>query len=76
MAKAHKYITVRRAPTFSEIRNRRLKFNLTQTEAAAYIYLKLRMWQFYESNAYRMPKAYWEVFVNKCAMYGKMPKKK
>lgn len=67
---------VRRAPTFKEIRNRRIKFNMTQAEAAEYVYVGARMWQFYEYNVHRMSKAMWELFVNKTIYHGKLPRKK
>lgn len=66
MGKKIEFIIVKRVPTFKEIKRLRIKHGLTQEQAAGMVYTTLRAWEYYESNGRRMPKAKWELFINKC----------
>lgn len=52
-------------PTKQEIKKARLDAGLTQTQAAALIYLSCRAWQQYESGNRQMYPAFWELFLIK-----------
>lgn len=49
-------------PTPQEIHDARIAAGLTQTEAAALIYKKLRVWQYYENGDRTIDPALWELF--------------
>ena len=70
MGKKFEFVIVKRAPTYKEIRRKRLEFKLTQEQAAEYVYTQIRTWEYYEANERRMPKSKWELFVNKCNFLG------
>lgn len=50
------------APAPKQIYDLRVRTNLTQTQAAAVIYRKLRTWQDWESGNTKMDPALWELF--------------
>lgn len=56
-----------RSPIPAEIRAAREAAGLTQTQAAALIYCKLRSWQDWEAGKRRMHPAMWELFRVKVA---------
>lgn len=53
------------SPTPAQIKRRRLREDLTQTEAGALIYCALRTWQQWESGDAEMHPAFWELFTLK-----------
>lgn len=52
-------------PTPDEIKNKRENEGLTQKEAAALIYSKLRTWQDWEAGKAKMHAGLWELFLLK-----------
>ncbi len=52
-------------PTSQQVRERRTRAGLTQTEAAELLGVNERTWQYWESGLYRMRPALWELFVLK-----------
>jgi hypothetical protein len=44
---------------------RKIKFGLTQTEAADKVHVTLRAWQWWESGKREMPVGLWELFLIK-----------
>lgn len=53
-------------PTGAEIRAKRERHKLTQTEAAKLIHSALRSWQQWEAGDRPMHAAFWELFRIKC----------
>ena len=50
-------------PTPAQIRAARERAGLTQTQAAARVYAKLRSWQDWEAGKRRMHPAFWRLFL-------------
>ena len=49
-------------PTCKQIKRLRLSRGLTQSQAAALVYVTLRQWQYYESGGATIGRALWELF--------------
>ena len=60
-------------PLPQEIKAARLKAGLTQTGAAELVYVKLRIWQYWEAmdedKQVKMPLATWELFLIKTGQH-------
>lgn len=54
-----------KSPSAFEISAARAAAGLTQTEAAAVVYVTLRTWQFWEADARAMPPGLFELFLLK-----------
>lgn len=57
-----------KAPTPAEIKQSRLDYGLTQTQAAALIYKNIRTWQQWEKGDREMDIAFFELFKIKSSM--------
>ena len=56
-------------PTPEEIKALRLRFGLTQTEAALLVHVKIRAWQWWESGQRKMPVGLWELLLIKANLH-------
>lgn len=56
------YEKATRRPTASEIKEARLTFGLSQTEAARIVSVTLRCWQYWENGKKPMSLTAWELF--------------
>lgn len=56
-------------PTPHQIRSVRLALGLTQAEAAAWVHVTPRAWQWWESGERQMPLASWELCVVKAGLH-------
>lgn len=57
------------SPTPDELRALRLKFDLTQSEAAHQVHVQLRAWQWWESGHRKMPVGLWELLLIKADLH-------
>lgn len=55
-------------PTARDIRARRTKHGLTQTQSAAMVHVGLRTWQQWEAGDHAMPLGLWELFLVKLVL--------
>ena len=55
-------------PEPAEVRAARKAARLTQTEAAALVYVTQRAWAYYEAGKRNMPPASWELFLQKAKL--------
>ena len=61
------------SPTPADIRTARLAAGLTQTQAAALVYVTLRCWQRWETGERVMHAAFFELFHHKLVQLGAWP---
>lgn len=54
-----------KTPLPDDIKRMRRQAGLTQTEAAALVYVDVRAWQYWEAGERNMPRAIWELFTLK-----------